>query len=418
MLCYTLSIYLGMGDDASTAAVTVMIIATAENFKSSMQMGMLRVLGTILGAVLGIGLISIFPQERMLYLFFLSIFVTIFLYLARAYRGDKTVFMLSALTMMLVFNGGDVNDAFLYGANRTVMTVFGIIIYTTITIYLFPRTIKKADKESKKAQFVWFDIEDIKGAIITFLVFWSGVYIWIEFNPPQGFYIVTLATSLSLYTTFSLVKPMLLIVLFTLSFIFYITSYVFILPNLHTTWEFALFVFSYSFIGFYFIPPKISIFFLLGLSTFLIQNEMDYNFQIFMIILLIFYMFLFLLLFFDYFPFNTKANHMFLKLQKRYFVFAQTILKPDTTVIPKWYAKKFLDQTLLKMQLYMGVIDFKYFSNISKEEVSLFLRECESLTTSLKEFAKDEKKAPSNNLLLQYEKLLATEFNQLKENRF
>jgi len=309
-----------MGDDASTLAVTVMIIATAENFKSSLQKGMLRVLGTLLGAVLGIGLIALFPQDRMIYLSLLSVFVTFFLYLARAYRGDKTVFMLSAMTMMLVFNGGDVDDAFLFGVNRTVMTVFGIVIYTFITIFLFPKTIEKPSVKSEKKSFAWFDIEDLKGAFITFLVFWSGVYIWIVLNAPQGFYIVTLATAPSLYTTFSVVRPMLLIVLFSFSFVFYIVSYVFILPNLHSSFEFALFLFTYSFIGFYFIKPQISIFFLLGLATFLIENEMNYNFGVFMIILLIFYMFLFLLLFFDYFPFDTVANTMFLRLQKRYFI--------------------------------------------------------------------------------------------------
>jgi hypothetical protein len=404
-----------MGDDASTAAVTVMIIATAENFKSSFQKGMLRVLGTLLGAVLGIGLIALFPQERMIYLSLLSVFVTFFLYLARAYRGDKTVFMLSAMTMMLVFNGGDVDDAFLYGVNRTVMSVFGIVIYTFITIFLFPKTIKKPSAKSEKNSFVWFDIEDLKGAFITFLVFWSGVYIWIVFNPPQGFYIVTLATALSLYTTFSVVRPMLLIVLFSLSFVFYIVSYVFVLPNLHSSFEFALFLFTYSFIGFYFIKPQISIFFLLGLATFLIKNEMNYNFGVFMIILLIFYMFLFLLLFFDYFPFDTKANTMFLRLKKRYFLFAKSILKPNYL---SSYAKKFIHPTLIKMQIYMGAIDFKYFNKVTKEELGEFLRECDKFTKSLQEFVLSDQKVPSSELLLQYEELSKIEFKSLRESKF
>lgn len=414
-LAYLLSIYFGMGDYASTAAITIMILATADDFRSSLTKGVLRVLGTLLGAVLGLGLIALFPQERMTYLFLLSVFVTFFLYLARAYRGDKTVFMLSALTMMLVFNGGDVNSAFLYGVNRTVMTVFGIVIYTSITIFLFPKTIKKPSAKNEKAPFVWFDIEDIKGTFITFLVFWSGVYIWIVYNPPQGFYIVTLATSFSLYTTYTLVRPMLLIILFSLSFVFYIFSYVFILPNLYSSVEFALFLFIYSFIGFYFIKPKISIFFLSGLSIFLIKNEMNYNFQIFMIILLIFYMFLFLLLLYDYFPFNTKANSMFLALQKRYFLFARSILKPNYFT---FYAKKFLHSTLVKMQIYMGAIDFKHFNHVTKEELSEFLRECEKFTKELQEYIKSDTKVPSSKLLLQYEELSSIKFESLKENKF
>ena len=415
-LAYLLCIYLGMGSDATTAATTVMLIATAENFRSSLQRGLYRVLGTLLGAVVGMALIALFPQDRMVYLFLLSLFVSFFLYLARAYRGDKTVFMLTAVTMMMVFKEGSVDEVFLYGINRTVMTVFGIVIYTAVVIYLFPKRVsKREEKQEQKAQFVWFDIEDIKATFITFLVFWLGVYIWIVYNPPQGFLIVALATALSLYTTFSLISSMALIVLFTVSFLFATLSYVFILPNLHSAWELGIFLFIYSFIGFYFLNPKISIFFLLGISIFLIQNEMVYNFQIFMIVLLIFYMFLFLLLLFDYIPFDAKPHSMFLRLQERYFRFAKSILESNY-LLP--YAKRFLKITLQKMQLYMGAIDFKYYTELSKEELAAFLRECEQLSEALEAYLKSGQKVPPKELLLQYEMLLSKKFDILKESKF
>jgi hypothetical protein len=296
------------------------------------------------------------------------------------------------------------------------MTVFGIVIYTAVVIYLFPKRVsKREEKQEQKAQFVWFDIEDIKATFITFLVFWLGVYIWIVYNPPQGFLIVALATALSLYTTFSLVSSMALIVLFTVSFLFATLSYVFILPNLHSAWELGIFLFIYSFIGFYFLNPKISIFFLLGISIFLIQNEMVYNFQIFMIVLLIFYMFLFLLLLFDYIPFDAKPHSMFLRLQKRYFRFAKSILESNY-LLP--YAKRFLKITLQKMQLYMGAIDFKYYTELSKEELAAFLRECEQLSEALEAYLKSGQKVPPKELLLQYEMLLSKKFDILKESKF
>jgi len=416
MLAYLLSIYLGMGADAATAATTVMLIATAENFKSSLERGLYRVLGTILGAIIGIGLIACFPQDRMLYLFLLSLFVTFFLYLARAYRGDKTVFMLTAVTMMMVFKEGSVDDVFLYGINRTVMTVFGIVIYTVVVVFLFPRKpSKREEKAAQKAQFVWFDIEDIKASLITFLIFWAGVYVWIVYHPPQGFYIVALATALSLYTTFSLISSMVLIILFSVSFVFAALSYVFILPNLHSGWELGIFLFCYSFLGFYLLNPKISIFFLLGLATFLIQNKMFYNFQIFMIVLLIFYMFLFLLLLFDYIPFNAKPHAMFLRLTQRYFRFVKSILESNW-LFP--YARRFLSITLQKMQLYMGAIDFKYYSELHKEDLAAFVRECQVLCEDVEAYLASGQKVPPKELLVEYEKLSSKKFDILKESKF
>jgi len=416
MLAYLLSIYLGMGSDATTAATTVMLIATAENYRSSLQRGVYRVFGTILGAVIGMILIALFPQDRMFYLLLLSLCVTFFLYLARAYRGDKTVFMLTAVTMMMVFKEGAVDDVFLYGINRTVMTIFGIVIYTVVVVFLFPKKPTRSEaKQEQKTQFVWFDIEDMKASLITFLIFWAGVYVWIFHHPPQGFYIVALATALSLYTTFSLISSMVLIILFSVSFVFATLSYIFILPNLQSGLELGIFLFCYSFIGFYFLNPKISIFFLLGLATFLIQNEMVYNFQIFMIVLLIFYMFLFLLLLFDYIPFNAKPHAMFLQLTQRYFRFAKSILESNY-LLP--YARRFLSLTLQKMQLYMGAIDFKYYSELTKEELAAYVRECEEFAKGLEAYLLSGQKVPPKELLVEYEKLSAKKLDILKESKF
>jgi len=83
-----------------TAATTVMLIAAMGSVGDSVNKGVLRVIGTVIGAALGMSLIGLFPQDRELYLIFASIVVTVLLYLARAYKGDMTVFLLSAITLM------------------------------------------------------------------------------------------------------------------------------------------------------------------------------------------------------------------------------------------------------------------------------------------------------------------------------
>ena len=142
MLAYMIP--LGMGwSQPNTAAMTVMLIATAGAVSESVMKGMIRVIGTLLGAVIGLVLIGMFPQDRMSYLFIVSILVPLMLYMYHVYQGDGTVFMLMGITVMTVFNGGEVDDAFLYGIDKTYMTVFGIVIYTLVGLFVWP--IKQED---------------------------------------------------------------------------------------------------------------------------------------------------------------------------------------------------------------------------------------------------------------------------------
>jgi len=239
--------------------------------------------------------------------------------------------------------------------------------------------------------FVWFDTEDIKGASLAFLVFWLSSFLWIYFEIPNGFFVVVLATSLSLFTLYSVASGFALSVLYTLSFVVATLSYVFILPQLQGWWSLSLFLFVYSFLGFYCINPQISIFYLLGMSTFMIQNTMSYDFGMFLFVLLIFYLFLFVLLVFDYFPFNQKSAYMFLKLKERFLYLLEQ--KPHS---------RHLEETLKKMLLYAHKIDYTYF-DIKKEDLLDFCRVAQEACTTKQ----------SHKLLS-----MKIDFTPLKESRF
>ena len=141
-LAYLIPMSLGWSQP-QTAATTVLLIAATGTMYESLQKGVMRVLGTVLGAILGLSLIVLFPQERMAYLLAASCTVAVVIYLYNAYQGDSTVFMLTAVVTLMVFNGGDAEGAFLYGAERAVMTAFGVIVYTLVASMLWP--VKAAD---------------------------------------------------------------------------------------------------------------------------------------------------------------------------------------------------------------------------------------------------------------------------------
>jgi len=546
-------------EQATTGAITIMLIAATGGLKESISKGALRLIGTLIGAIVGMGLIALFPQERMLYLLALSICVTFTLYLLRAYQADTSALMLTAMTMMMVFSNGEVDEVFLYGIDKTYMTLFGIAVYTSVGVFIWPSNNNQTNKddaqalldtalllfsnkeptqcsvlqeqliekeealthsdsdvlggvvtqhqwqllikeyqhithlltlismhhtpsqilshstkeyetlhrqittllqalsdavqsqkaieipppitlsydtnameelsylerasclstlqelqklhhtlsalaqkynaifsplpthfESEKSKkestswsnnFLWGDSEDIKGALITFLIFWVATYFWITFNPFGGFMVVALATGLSVLTTFTPLKPSLLIVVFTFSFIFAIAMYVGVLPHLRYGWELGVFIFLYSFIAFYFIPDKVTVLFLLGIFTLGISNVMHYHFDIFLLVLLMFYLFLILLHIFYYIPFSTKPEHLFLLTQKRFFRLSVDLMqKQPSTLYQKirhHYAKQHLHTTAKKMHLWATQIDKGYFDTIDKTKLIEFSLGCQ-----------------------------------------
>ncbi len=497
-LAYMLPMVLGW-PQPQTAAITVMLIAATGMVSESLQKGVLRVIGTIVGAVIGLSLIAVFPQDRMLYLFSVSIAVSVLLYLYNAYQGDSTLFMLAAVVTLMVFNGGNAEGAFLYGVDRTLLTAFGVLVYTLVASLLWPvrqetntkalasavsaahsqafsqlrnsqvapadavenllkqneafqshfvtvrngeekilnyaaewdtiasnfehidellvpalqsgaleerqyqkyilnydevmanietlfeeiqsnwnageeppqleivelhyntqdlqqeshlsvaavvsradlllklqgvllnlwqatnslqfnkRGFRAVETYSGKPSFIWLDLENFKTAVRVFISFWIAAGVWIAFNPPGGFTFVTLSAALVVLVSYTPVPPKLLYILFTIGFLFSVPAYIFLLPNLTHWAELAVFLFAYAFIGFYVFAGPLSIFFLLGLMTLGIQNTMNYNFDVILIMILLFYMICTSLVITVYFPFTSKPQLLYVSFRKRFF---------------------------------------------------------------------------------------------------
>jgi uncharacterized membrane protein YccC len=122
----------------STAAMTVMLIVATGGMRESLMKGTYRVVGTIVGMVLGVGLIVLLSSHTGLYFLAVSIVVAIIFYIYRCCQGDNTVFMLTGVMVMMSYNGGDFDGSLLYGIERAYMTTFGIVVYTLICSFLWP----------------------------------------------------------------------------------------------------------------------------------------------------------------------------------------------------------------------------------------------------------------------------------------
>lgn len=586
-LAYLIPMALGW-PQPQTAATTVMLIAATGMVSESLQKGVLRVLGTVLGAVVGLTLIALFPQDRILYLLAASLAVSGFIYLYNAYQGDSTLFMLAAVVTLMVFNGGDAEGAFLYGVDRAFMTVFGVLVYTIVASLLWPvktadntralastlatayagafarlvrpetygeasvdeqlaallaseeafqkqyaavkgsadgitdylaewntvlacyeqleavlvpalkqqndRTVDygkyiegydalisqledifrridsnwqgqpaagelralefsiipgslageghlviaavatRADllaqiqdllleldraqgsllfdrggfrgtlQPSGKPAFVWLDLENFKTALRALMIFWVAAGIWIGFNPPGGFTFVTMCTILIPLVSYTPVTPRLLMILFTLGFLFALPAYVFLLPAMSHWLELALFLFAYAFIGFYLFKGPVSIFFLLGLFTLGIQNTMSYNMDAILSIMLMFYMVCAMQIISIYFPFTSKPERLYASLRRRFFLNCAGRIRLSTAPAgPRsWLRRHTLgsgSNLLTKLQHWGSMIDTAYFPGNGQQQIAELGRACEVLHGQLQIAARRRQEFSHNPLV-------------------
>lgn len=367
---------------ASTSAMTVMLIATIAGTKDSINRGLIRVSATVIGAIIGLGLIALFSQERFLYLLVLSLFYFLFSYLYFAYRGDKTFFLLVSMTMMMMFASG-ADWAFLYGVERTYMTIFGIAVFTVVDLFGFWifRAVQSHSittnlpQDTIEFRFAWLDPEAFKGAIQLFFVFWFSVAFWIYANPPGGFYIVILASVMGYLTTFSIVRPILMVIFFSIGFAIALGSYIFILPHLHYWWELALFLFFYTFVGFFLLHEKLIIFYMMGLFLFNINNQMFYSLEFVLGLMFMFYIFLTILMLFNNFPFSSKPEHL-LRIAKEHFLqYAKKLESQHHSHAYTTFLRKMLVINLERMELWSQHIDYDYF-RVDKEHIQSFIQAC------------------------------------------
>ncbi|WP_428450354.1 FUSC family protein [Photobacterium nomapromontoriensis] len=575
-LAYLIPMALGW-NQPSTAATTVMLIASIGSRKESLTKGTLRVLGTIAGGIIGLLLVGLFAQDRLLYMLSVSITITLIFYIRSAYLKDPTLFMLTGVMVLMMYNGGDAEGAFLYGIDRTFMTVFGVVIYTLVGLFLFPPKVERnlqqlavqlaaaqaklfeyigsegnaeteksneeppvslamlsqqlfdaqqafelryqalssecsefsaykkewdgavglfhqmtellifAAKEQSRSDsrpesyivdyqalrqqtltmfeqlseawqlnaaqppltvepieydevrlqmaghfergevittayllgqirekltklhscissidsvtgivdfplpslpqppsFNWWDAENAKTAVKVFVTYWAVGWCWITFNPPGGYNLVVFGTLFVSILSYMPIHPALLFVLFTLGFAFSVPAYVFLLPQLTLGIELGIFIFAYTFIAFYLFRGPITIFFLLGMFTLGIDNNMVYHFGIVLTVVTLFYLTVVVVVLSYYFPFSGRPERLLLVFRERFFRHACGIIQLQQQETLSWWQRNVLawriavmTVTLKKIKIWSSKIDYKDYPEVSPDVLMAFVDQCD-----------------------------------------
>ncbi|MFM2593134.1 FUSC family protein [Vibrio harveyi] len=610
-LAYLIPFAMG-SPQASTAATTVMLIASTGSRRESLAKGTLRVLGTLVGAVIGLLLVGMFAQDRLLYMLSVSVVVSFIFYFRNAYQKDPTLLALTGVMVLMMSNGGDAEGAFMYGVDRAYMTIFGVVLYTLVGTFLWPTKTEqnlrqlieqlnqaqqalfnailqnfeqktalqqdvvtnveatendeapsptidellekvfaaqnaleqrfatvsvecsdvsaymkewqlavhfnkqitqelsvaahshfshqqdrscinnfdqatqeiqqlfkisqemwanegaayraqelnieynqaaladashlvkgsaltlghllklmhqslsrlaesiscidsvtnnvsfKQELPKQKSKFLWWDAENFKTAVKTFTTYWVAGLIWIYFNPPGGYSFVTFSTIFMSLLSFVPVHPFMLLILFTFGFLFAVPSYVFILPGLELGAELGLFIFIYTFIGFYLFKGPVTIFYMIGLFVLGLDNNMTYHFGILMTIMTLFYMVVFMIIFAHYFPFSSRPEHLFLTLKERYFrhvgdLFASYHQQSESSFkkLKRSLHLVTLNVSSKKLMVWGSKINHKLFDKTPPEAIGAFSKSCNALSNHVNILIAAEQKLLSNRLIKQ-----------------
>lgn len=123
------------------AGFTVLMVSLP-SIGQSLQKGVLRMFGTLIGAAIGLVFLSFFAQERMLLFFVLSVYMCgmLFCMLANAYYSY--VFFISCIVTLIIVLMAvhQPQDAFYLSVYRTEETMLGIAVYTAVSLLIAPRT--------------------------------------------------------------------------------------------------------------------------------------------------------------------------------------------------------------------------------------------------------------------------------------
>jgi len=107
----------------------------------SLDKGVLRMGGTLLAFVAGLFYLGLFPQDRWLFLISFTPYLAFVTYKMTGKDGQYFWFVAGFVAMMITTAGpGSSEHAFEFAAYRTLETLVGILIWTLVSVFIWPRS--------------------------------------------------------------------------------------------------------------------------------------------------------------------------------------------------------------------------------------------------------------------------------------
>jgi uncharacterized membrane protein YccC len=134
----------------------------------SLHKGALRIFGTLVAGVAALTLIALFPQQRWWFMVFLSVYIGFCTYMMTGKKSQYFYQVAAFVCAIICFDGG-VNslNAFQTAIARIQQTGMGILVYTFVSVFLWPRTtIGELNEASRKIAAVQRDLFETYRALM------------------------------------------------------------------------------------------------------------------------------------------------------------------------------------------------------------------------------------------------------------
>ena len=118
-------------------AVAMISLPTAGQ---SVEKGAMRLLGTLMASIAALTLIGFYPQDRWLFMACVSVYVGFCTYMMFGGRYQYFWLVSGFVALIICVAGGpNPQDAFDIAVTRTLETALGIIVYTLVSVFLWPQ---------------------------------------------------------------------------------------------------------------------------------------------------------------------------------------------------------------------------------------------------------------------------------------
>ena len=122
-----------------TWAATSVAFISLPTAGQSLNKGMLRIGGTLLAFAAGLFYLGLFPQDRWLLLLAFTPYLAFITYKVTGKNGQSFWFVAGFVAMMILTAGPtSPAHAFEFAVYRTLETLFGILIWTLISVFVGP----------------------------------------------------------------------------------------------------------------------------------------------------------------------------------------------------------------------------------------------------------------------------------------
>ena len=119
----------------------------------SLNQATLRMVGTVVGAIMALTLIGLFAQQRWLFMLFLSLWLGVCTYMNTGSRHQYFWFVAGFVSVIIAADGGaDAANAFAIAMVRLQQTGLGVLAYSLVAILLWPHHSKKDLEATARGQ--------------------------------------------------------------------------------------------------------------------------------------------------------------------------------------------------------------------------------------------------------------------------